>query len=181
MHAAATHGPLLARQEVSRERFDVIGLTQRVKASRDSFTPGRDRRDPKRSMANSVITKDLEREPLLQLVERHRRIGQGVVIAARLDVAEGRPGQKMSGTHHRPNQPLDVAAIVRRRNRTVDQGNPKFLRAPLQRARAKLLAVVDMNSFRKPCRRPVAVDAEPGKISLLRQHQALDRQRDRGH
>jgi len=61
-------------------------------------------------MVSSVITKDLEREPLLQLVERHRRIGQRIVIAARFNVAEGRPGQEMSGTHHRPNQPLDVPA-----------------------------------------------------------------------
>ena len=89
------------------------------------------------------------------------------------------PGKKMDGAHHRPDQAFDVPAIMRRRDRTVDKANPIFFRASLKRARAKLLAIVDVNGVRKPACGPINFDSEPGKTSLLRQHEVLDRQRNR--
>ena len=72
-----------------------------------------------------------------------------------------------------------MPAIMRRRDRTVDKANPIFFCASLKRARAKLLAIVDVNGVRKPACGPITFDSEPGKTSLLRQHEVLDRQRNR--
>ena len=87
-------------------------------APRGSFAPGRDRRHPERAMPISVVTKDLQREPSLQLVERHGGV-PGIIVAA-ISISLKSSRQQMDSAHHRPDQALDMPAIVRRGDRTVD-------------------------------------------------------------
>ena len=178
MDAVALHPAPEARQEIDQERRRIMGVAQRIRPLGDRLVPGRPWRQAYPGMPLGVVARDFQRDPALQLVERHRRARPRVIVAAMLDIAERRSRQEMNRAHHRADQALDMAAIVRRGDGPVDKGNPIFLSAPPQSMREKILAVVDVNRVGKSGRRPIRVDVADREPSLLRQRQMLDCQRD---
>ena len=60
-----------------------------------------------------VDADDVVQEPRPQLLQRHLRLGFGLVLAPLLGIGEGGAGQRVDLLAQRPRQPLDVPAIVR--------------------------------------------------------------------
>ena len=72
-----------------------------------------------------------------------------IIGAAIGDIAESRARQQMGSAHHRPDQSLDMPAIVRRGDRTMNKRNAIFRGPARKRTAAKLARVVDMNDVRQ--------------------------------
>ena len=73
MDAVALHPALDARQEIDQERGWIMGVAQRIRPLGDRLVPGRPRRQAYPGMPLGVVARDFQRDPALQLVERHRR------------------------------------------------------------------------------------------------------------
>ena len=142
-----------------------------------SFAPRSDRRLLQRGVQIAVIPDHFQRQPSLQLVEGQRGVLGGVVVAKLGHVRKRRAREQMRGAHHRADQPLDMAAVVRPRHRAINQSNTMLIAAALERARLELLGVVEMERLGNPGDRPFGGDAQPRQPRLLRQDQMLDGQR----
>jgi len=125
-------------------------------------------------MAIGVIAGDLEDQPPLELIQGQRRSSGRRVLPTLGNAAERRARQQLNRAHHRANQTLDVAAIVRRRHRPVNELDPVFLGRPAQRPRAKLLGVVDVDRIGKTRGRPFRGDAEPRQPGQARPRPLYD-------
>ena len=119
MDAIAAHHAFRARQEVDPEPLRIVRPAQKCLAPPIGLVPGRNWRNPERAVPFSMIAGDFQRQPVLQLVERHRRLAHGIVVATVLDAAEGRSRQQVDRPHHCADQPLDVTAVMWCPNRTV--------------------------------------------------------------
>ena len=73
----------------------------------------------------------------------------------------------MDLAHHRADQPLDMAAIVRRAHRPVVDGDAILLASALQRLGPELLGVVEMQALRDAAHRPLCVDGALGEPAIL--------------
>ena len=176
MDAIAAHHAFRARQEVDLEPLRIVRPAQWCLAPPIGLVPGRDWRNPECTVPFSMITGDFQRQPVLQFVERHRRLYHGIVVATVLDAAEGRSRQQVDRPHHRADQTLDVTAVVRRPNRPVLQRNPVLLGAPLHRLRTEFPGIVDVNGLRQSLRGPVRVDPQALQPVEFGLHQVLNGQ-----
>ena len=73
MDAVTLHPAPDDRQEIDQERRRIMGMAQRLRPLGDRLVPGRRRRQAYPGMPLGVVARDFERDPSLQLVERHRR------------------------------------------------------------------------------------------------------------
>ena len=125
-----------------------------------------------------IATDDFQREPALKLIKRHRRVPLRIVVAAIGHGTEGRARQHVHSAHQRPDQPLDVAAVMRRRHRPMDQLNPIFGGSARQRPGPEFAAVVDVNEIGQPGDRPLQVDPTRRQPRRLRRHSVMNSQCD---
>src|SRR6185437_9248196 len=83
-------------------------------------------------------------EPTLKLVNRHRRGLLRVQVSLGTHVRECGAGQQMHLTHHRADEPLNMAAVMRGADGSIVDGDPVLLADATQRLGSELLGVVEM-------------------------------------
>ena len=84
----------------------------------------------------------------------------------------------MHRSHHGADQTLDMSAVVRATNRTMNEGNSMFCCAANESLAVKLAGVVEMNDIRKAMGRPLGLDVPIFEPRCLRQDQLLDDERN---
>ncbi|CCV09113.1 hypothetical protein MESS2_850017 [Mesorhizobium metallidurans STM 2683] len=172
-HAITPDPATLDRQEVDQEAARVGHGDRRATAERgavagDAPLPGRQGRHADAPMQIAVIDAgDRMAEPALDLVDRHGGALLGIQVALLLDAGERRAGQQVDLAHHGADQPLDMAAIVRRAHRPMVDRDPILLAPALQRLGPELLGVVEVQAFRDAANRPLCVDGALGEPALL--------------
>ena len=124
MNAIPPNLALLAWQETHPERLHVEGnVARHFRGQRFPFGDGR---AAKARVNAVVVATDFQNEPAVKLARTHRGLGFGIIAALGGNGGLGRSRQQVHGPHHRADQPLDVTAEVRARQRPVREIDPPF-------------------------------------------------------
>ncbi len=184
-YAFAANEPPLHRQKVDQEAARIADRGWRspsrdLSIAEDSALPSRDRRRADPAMQIAVInTDDRVADPAFDLLERQCRRVFGLPIPLDTNIRESGARQEMDLAHHCPDQPLDMAAIVRRPHRTIIHRDPILLAAALQRFGMELLGVVEVQPLDQSLDWPITGDPARHQPAGLRQNGMGDTQRDR--
>src|SRR5579875_69761 len=105
-----------------------------------------------------VATCDFPAEIALELPQRHGGVLLRIVRSSFNGIPKRCAGQKMHLAHHRADEPLDMASIVRFAGRTPNDVDP-FIPATANEGFApEIRAVIDVNGFRQPGHWPGRID-----------------------
>ena len=148
---------LLGGKKIDEEPPEIAGHAHRDLAN--AGAPDRRRRRRERLMNPRLIgSYDFQGEIRLELAQGHHRLPLRIEIAALADVGKMRPGNEMDRPHHRPDQPLDMAAETRRSRRAIHEIDAVFGAGALEGQRMEFGAVVDMDDAGYSTRRPFGLD-----------------------
>ena len=122
---------------------------------------------------------DFQGEIRLKLAQGHHRLPLWIEIAALADVGKMRTRNEMDRPHHRPDQPLDMAAETRRSRRAIHEAHAVFGASALEGQRMEFGSVVDMDDARDALRGPFGLDPPSRQPTRLVHHRMGQTQRDR--
>src|SRR5216683_1410274 len=183
-HAVAPNPAARDRQEVDQEaarighRFWLAATERRTVAGNPTFPRGDRRRGDATVQVAVIDARDCMAEPAFDFIKCHRCRLVRIQIPLRANVGERGPRQQMNFAHHGADQPLDMAAIMRRPHRAVVDGDAILVATALQRFGAELLGVVQMQPLRDAARWPQRIDAALGQPALLGERRMTQAQRD---
>src|SRR5713226_1930895 len=185
-HAVAPNPAARDRQEVDQEaarighRFWLAATERRTVAGNPTFPGGQRRRGDATVQVAVIDARDCMAEPAFDFIKCHRCRLVRIQIPLRAHVGERGPRQQMNFAHHSADQPLDMAAIMRRPHRAVVDGDAILVATAFQCFGAELLGVVQMQPLRDAARWPQRIDAAFGQPALLGERRMTQAQRDGG-